>query len=387
MNASETVKKSVPLSINPSACIDVRAESRVCGACVDICPEECLKISGRSAQVDSASCVECGLCVTACPSSAVSLGSYLEGRIADIIDMEISRSPTVSLYCSKTAYSGGERQKGLFHCLGVLGAGRLVNMVMSEAESVTLNGACRKCVIVNGERQIQQAVDMANNTTEKLGRGRCIRFDACAPENVREKEIAEASSRRGFLFGMARMAAKQAVSKIKVYNTSETSNGKLAPIPLPTRKRMLNTIVKNAGPMQFAFTESDSPFRLIRISSSCVLCNACSTYCPTGALTLRDYPDRVALELTSASCVKCQGCAKLCPENAISYADGFSAEEALAERPALMAEKGKAQCVTCQKPFIPSSDGQAQCQGCMKVDKFQSHLFSMYINNRRSHES
>ncbi|MDF7801182.1 4Fe-4S binding protein [Pontiellaceae bacterium B1224] len=45
-----------------------------CGACVDVCPEEAIRIGGDGkAVVDPAKCTECGLCVDACPVEAIAI--------------------------------------------------------------------------------------------------------------------------------------------------------------------------------------------------------------------------------------------------------------------------------------------------------------------------
>ncbi|MBI5814861.1 MAG: 4Fe-4S binding protein [Nitrospinae bacterium] len=383
MNETDAAAGPAALAVNPSACIDARSEMAACAKCADVCPEECLKVSGRAIHVDEPACVECGLCAAVCPSSAITLGAYQEGRIGDILEAELSKSENAVLYCRKSALDG----HGHFKCLGALTGARMVNLALSGAASITLKGACGECGIYSGKAQIQKAVDAANYTLGKIGASPAVVFEPDAGKSVERKKSAEISSRRGFLAGFARIAVKQAVSKIRIYNIVAAPNGWLAPIQTPSRKRMLNRNVKAAAGEQAVFSESESLFRMVEVAENCSLCNACSAYCPTGALARKDYPDRIAIEFTAALCVKCHGCAGLCPEKAISYAEQFSASAALAETPQTKAERGKSECVSCMKPFVPVEDGQTSCKACMKVDKFQKHLFSMYVSERRSHES
>jgi len=46
-----------------------------CGACVNICPVNAVKIEQKKAIV-SDECVECGVCVNECPNEAISLQKY-----------------------------------------------------------------------------------------------------------------------------------------------------------------------------------------------------------------------------------------------------------------------------------------------------------------------
>ena len=43
-----------------------------CGACVEVCPVEALKVEDDKATV-SEECVECGACIDECPNEALSL--------------------------------------------------------------------------------------------------------------------------------------------------------------------------------------------------------------------------------------------------------------------------------------------------------------------------
>jgi ferredoxin len=44
-----------------------------CGACVDACPSEALKLVDEKVVVDSDECVDCGVCVDECPEGALEL--------------------------------------------------------------------------------------------------------------------------------------------------------------------------------------------------------------------------------------------------------------------------------------------------------------------------
>ena len=44
-----------------------------CGACVDACPSEAIKMVDNKAVIDPDNCTDCGACVDACPTSAISI--------------------------------------------------------------------------------------------------------------------------------------------------------------------------------------------------------------------------------------------------------------------------------------------------------------------------
>ena len=49
-----------------------RATCDGCGACVEICPANAVKIEQKKADIND-ECVECGACVNNCPNEAISL--------------------------------------------------------------------------------------------------------------------------------------------------------------------------------------------------------------------------------------------------------------------------------------------------------------------------
>ncbi|MBN8710563.1 MAG: 4Fe-4S binding protein [Verrucomicrobia bacterium] len=51
--------------IDPQKC-------ETCGACVEACPNEAIKIKGLTAVIDAGLCIDCGNCETTCNSGAIS---------------------------------------------------------------------------------------------------------------------------------------------------------------------------------------------------------------------------------------------------------------------------------------------------------------------------
>ncbi|OPX29661.1 MAG: ferredoxin [Candidatus Cloacimonas sp. 4484_143] len=54
------------VNINKETCIG-------CGACIDTCPVEALKMVDEKAVVDAETCVDCGACIDSCPVEAITL--------------------------------------------------------------------------------------------------------------------------------------------------------------------------------------------------------------------------------------------------------------------------------------------------------------------------
>src|SRR5450755_2782438 len=49
-----------------SPCIDVKD-----GACVDVCPVDCIYTGGRMLYIQPDECIDCGVCLSICPVAAI----------------------------------------------------------------------------------------------------------------------------------------------------------------------------------------------------------------------------------------------------------------------------------------------------------------------------
>ncbi|MGR4869924.1 ferredoxin [Variovorax sp. LARHSF232] len=60
-----------------TACIDVKD-----GACVPVCPVDCIYEGGRTLYIHPDECIDCGVCVSACPTQAIFEESRLPSELA-----------------------------------------------------------------------------------------------------------------------------------------------------------------------------------------------------------------------------------------------------------------------------------------------------------------
>jgi len=47
-----------------------------CGACVAVCPVDCIELFEKDIDIDSIKCTECKLCIYVCPVEALSYVAY-----------------------------------------------------------------------------------------------------------------------------------------------------------------------------------------------------------------------------------------------------------------------------------------------------------------------
>jgi ferredoxin len=92
-----------------------------------------------------------------------------------------------------------------------------------------------------------------------------------------------------------------------------------------------------------------APFGLARVETAgCTLCLACTTVCPTGALS--SNPESPELRFLEDACVQCGLCANTCPERVIALEPrlNFTPE---ASSPQVVKAEAPFPCARCGKVF------------------------------------
>jgi len=51
-----------------------------CGACVSVCPVNCLELKETRIRIDNDACINCMACVRMCPVAAIEMRKELKGR-------------------------------------------------------------------------------------------------------------------------------------------------------------------------------------------------------------------------------------------------------------------------------------------------------------------
>ena len=92
-----------------------------------------------------------------------------------------------------------------------------------------------------------------------------------------------------------------------------------------------------------------APFGEARVAAEgCTLCMACTSVCPTGALTAN--PDSPELRFLEDACVQCGLCATTCPEQVITLVPRLNLAPEAGQIRVVKAEEPFC-CERCQKPF------------------------------------
>lgn len=278
-----------PLTELPVAALDPAACSG-CGLCVDACPAGAIAAGLPVPTVDVRACGACGLCVARCPEGALRLtGASLEQLEAQLDEL-IGRVDGVVLACRRArAQTGPGVALVELPTLGVVTPGWLLQL---------------------------------------RARGLAVRLapcdGACCAGTAAVEELAEC-------YGVAPRRGPLALGEPRA--TAEALAGADGPDLL------------EAGA---------SPLGLVELAPErCTLCTACTTACPTHALSLAEEVDATALRLDPTRCVGCGRCATACPEDALDVRRGIDLAR-LAQDALVLARVARERCGRCGADLPPA---------------------------------
>ncbi|QYU67801.1 4Fe-4S dicluster domain-containing protein [Leptolyngbya sp. 15MV] len=125
-------------------------------------------------------------------------------------------------------------------------------------------------------------------------------------------------------------------------------------LPLGASREMLRqaarALAAGAGRREGAIAmPALAPFGEARVEvAGCTLCVACTSVCPTGALSAN--PDTPQLRFLEDACVQCGLCATTCPEKVITLVPRLALSPEAAQ-PRVVKEEAPFCCERCAKPF------------------------------------
>lgn len=370
------------IRIKNDACISARGFNSECRLCIEACPDNILKLENGRIIFPADDCSKCGVCVAVCPSSVFMLRRHEDSVIYDAIDEALEKSADLKFGCRFTPERNDEPgEMMVLPCLAMLNETFLIDAAMEGAGSINMSAPCGECSVIAGKSIISRSVRWASTVLSELGSKISIDFNLIGQEPGVDKKTAhpvgEYFSRRGFFSELSKTLVREA--RAGNQEDHEIPVGYIKPIGLPRRHRILNDMVKPLLDGNHSFTEQDSPFRVLSINEDCDGCMACSTSCPTGALSRQEGAESVRILFSAVKCVKCFGCSSVCPEDAISYVEEFTTNQALAEDTLLFKLKQRI-CMACEKPFLPEG-GEKKCRACVKFTKFQKSLLNAYMRS------
>ena len=304
-----------------------------CRQCLAACPAGAITSDAHEGiQIDPYLCQGCGSCVLVCPTGAVTYArprpSVTLQKIADLLEPLHRRKKLPPVLMVQAASAAA-----LPVSVPLLQVTAIGSVGMELWFAALALGASRVIILRSGllppttDRLLGQQVELARSLLKAVGQ---------APERISLIDDPERMDWDGI---------PNSWSPLEINALSGHYE----------KRRLLLMSLKHIASQRGEKGKSLQGGQFGRIelrTSACTLCHACSSICPTGALSQRNG----GLVLRASDCVQCGLCVAACPENALTSGSPISLDELLDGKESLLkAGDEPFYCVKCGKAFATRS--------------------------------
>ena len=254
------------LKIDRSSCDE-------CGACTVVCKSECIDSVNKEINFDR--CVNCFNCIDVCPSESISYKSSLNDKTYKLQEIDNSKRDFIS--------------KTLLYLIGLTGFSYSQIQIIPQKESTVR--VIRKSV---SSPPGSAGISQFNETCTA-----CHLCVSVCPTKVLQPSFLE--------YGFWGMLQPFMDYKVNYCNFECTLCGDICPTgairPLPIEKKKITQVGKTTFIKGNCIVETEG-----------TACGACSEHCPTKAVTMIDYKNKLKIpDVRNQYCVGCGACEYACP--------------------------------------------------------------------------
>lgn len=309
------------IDIHIDRCLNQRHFQAACDHCVRICPVGAITQDDRRVDIKREDCIGCGLCLQQCPAEVFATKKWDERFTLDILPQ--SGAGKVELLCanhSSTPIDGNSHIIQVPVCLGAMSKGIWFELGMKGEVFVRLD-ECQECPMLSAVSSIKNTVEYANEWLQACGYEAnilCMEKINHTVQKSRRSAISAGEkrmSRRNFFLNFYNGAAKT-ISDAARNGSSRLEVDKRRNASPHIPKWMINLHRVYPGAAHKAAAPAYWPS--IEVNKDCVTCDACTDYCPTGALTSASAEDHYSKYFIPGFCLDCRICVETCPSQAIT---------------------------------------------------------------------
>lgn len=375
-------EKPLYVDYNADVCAHSRSQKQGCNKCLDVCPAGAITDAGDIIEIDSGICGGCGSCNSVCPTGAINYqypqrNDTLQ-RVQNLLSNYSSaggKNPILLLHDEIAGFEMiaaiARYGEGLpahvipfgFHATTSLGHVEIAGMVASGASQIICLASPENQDELSG---LENEIELANSILNGLDFGKDARIQLICeadPDKVETTlwNLSEIKPLKSNNFQA--VGSKRDVSRIIFSKLHEQSKTKPDVISLP----------------------GEAPYGRLDINmDACTLCMACTSSCPTTAIS--DTPGEPKLRFTQSACVQCGLCVNTCPEKALSLVPQLDFRPS-AMQPETLYEEEPFECISCGTPFATKStieriSNQLAGKHSMFEDEERSNLIKMCENCR-----
>ncbi|NLJ71997.1 MAG: 4Fe-4S dicluster domain-containing protein [Syntrophomonadaceae bacterium] len=364
------------VGVRSQQCARIRSPLSKCSNCLDICPQQRIKISGKTLLLAD-NCLDCGLCASVCPTGALSLKEPDNLMILNKIEQAYDNDGVVNITCRRNSLADEGCVK--IPCIGALMPEMLlvmrlydfpIHIIYDEAE-------CRACAVHNGldlfNSRLVLVDDIINEFSfaayelVQLGKAKLGKIKESKPKH---KQTDINLDRRALFNSVFTGFRKMPEVVLQTYVETEKNKkpAKSAPQKVTNytaidRIEILKRYVYEKLPL------AEGEFNLLQqphLVDVCYFCNVCTILCPTGAI--ENNQKSKELILNASRCTGCNLCVDVCYHKSLQLKP-VSLETVMIDTATKLATGHTNVCEECQETFTASTVG-TKCAKCQLYKRF-----------------
>ncbi len=342
-----TFQKSKQLSICSANCLRRLSPMAQCNSCEELCPAQALSFT--DGQWHAANCSLCGLCTMICPTQVFQIDGI---RLA-----QYKKNQPLQLCCAQN--HGAPADALRLNCLQQLHPLMLCYLLYQHPQITIylVPEQCQQCTHHWYAQGLPQQMQPYQIPKEKL------QFLIQQPEA--QSRTVETPRRSLFrqLFHQTETQTKKLVADhlepwTAAFSSVETASGQAEVFPV--RLPLYALYLKKQLPLH---GETELPFHQLECIS-CSFCTACTSVCPTKALTIQETQTEKELLFQPELCVNCNLCQSVCMQHGLQWGD-FMTQQQFLHTPHLLAHSKEKICTACEHGFYQWPDTQETiCRFC-----------------------
>jgi ferredoxin len=334
------------IAFTEALCAHSRSRITGCTRCLDLCPTGAITPAGDHVAIDPYVCAGCGSCAAACPTGAAAYALPPADALLRRLRRLLQAYAAAGGADPVVLFHDGEHGEPLIDALARFGDGLPANVLPLRVNEVTqvgpealaalfAYGAVGARLLARGRTRhdisgLHRTAGTANVILEELGYGSNVVsvIETDDPDALRQNlDRTPLGVPSPAPSGFHPFGAKRGILELAFRELHRAAPAPVDCIPL--------------GP--------GAPFGGLAIDTEgCTLCLACTSACPTDALSAN--PDRPQLRFTESLCVQCGLCAATCPESVIALEPRLDIA-AWNNGPQVVKEEEPCHCVSCGKAF------------------------------------